>query len=221
DEILIDVGAMNLPVTFCIDRGGLSGADGETHQGIYDLSYLSLVPNLTVFVPKDREELARGLEASLSFNRPLAIRYPRESKTVFDGTDFAWGKWEILHHGEGKTAILAAGERMLSLAYRVKTRINEIGKDVTIVNARFVKPIDTALLDAIEAENLITLEDNALVGGFGEKVKAYCFDTGRAVYSFGYRDTFIPHGSVHELMEEFGLNEDEIFTCIVNGESHE
>lgn len=216
DEIIVDACSMDLPVVFCIDRGGISGADGETHQGVFDLSYLKPIPNLTVFVPKDQAEFALALKKSVDFPHPLAIRYPRESKVIFNQNDFAWGSWEILEQADSDVAVLAVGERMLSLAKHIFAQLKQGGKPFTIINARFVKPLDTSMLDSIAAKTIITLEDNMLLGGFGESVAAYYCNTEKKVYPFAYQDRFIPQGSVAALMKENGVDEEEIRSLIVD-----
>lgn len=208
DEIIIDICSQRLPVTICIDRAGISGEDGETHQGVFDLSFLSLIPELTVAVPKDVNELRKMLEASVDFNSPLAIRYPKECTTVFDDGEegFIFGKWERLNRGNGKVAILACGERSLKTALNVN---NRLGGGITVINARFVKPLDTEMLDGLNEKIILTVEDNQLLGGFGNSVCAHFSDNSEVkVKCFGCADKFIPHGSVEELTKEFGANED-------------
>ena len=142
DEIIHDVCAQDLPVTFCVDRAGVSGPDGETHQGVFDLSYLSLIPNMTVAVPKDIQEFKAMLLFSEGYSHPLAIRYPRLNQQSFNGENapIAIGKWEYLSRNSSKVVLLAAGERMLAIAMRVLDRAKSKGKTFDIVNARFVKP---------------------------------------------------------------------------------
>ena len=218
DEIVLDVCSQKLPVTFCIDRAGLSGEDGETHQGVFDLSFLNFIPDLTIAVPKDVHEFEKMIEWSATFDAPLAIRYPREGTTLFkdDGGAISPGKWEILEVGAGNTVILACGERMLTLAYDICEELKNHGVEIGIVNARFVKPLDYRLLDSLKQTEIITLEDNALIGGFGSIVATYfATDRKKRVKSFGYRDSFIPHGSICELMEDFGLRKKEIIQYIL------
>lgn len=217
DEIIIDICSQQLPVTICIDRAGISGEDGETHQGVFDLSFLNMIPELTVAVPKDTNELRRMLIASAEFNAPLAIRYPKECKTTFgDTSEFAMGKWEILKHGNCNTAVLACGERAISLAFSVDDKLKAVGKGLTIINARFVKPLDKEILNSLQEHLIITIEDNQMIGGFGSSVSGYFSDNSKArVKNFAYADKFIPHGTVEELSEEFGLSESEIVSYIL------
>ncbi len=215
DEIIHDVCAQDLPVTFCIDRAGISGADGETHQGVFDLSYLSMIPNLTVAAPKDTEELAKLLQFSATYAHPLAIRYPRAGKVLFptQNEEICAGKWEYLRKNEGANAtILAVGERCLIIAMKVAQSFEKQGKFVDVVNARFVKPLDRELLRSIESEYLVTMEDNVYLGGFGAAVNGACRTLGKAcaLKNFAYRDEFIPQGSVAKLQKEYGVDCEEL-----------
>lgn len=211
DEIIHDVCGQNLPVTFCIDRAGVSGADGETHQGVFDLSYLSFIPNLTIAVPKDIGEFRSMLRASVNFGAPLAIRYPKEG-CEGEIKHVEIGEFEVLHSTMSDVVMLAAGERCIRIAQSVLKRCQKEGVDFTLVNARFVKPLDEEYLSGCKASVFITLEDNVLIGGLGDGVRRLL--NGKTVKSFGYRDEFIPHGGVDALMDEFGLNEDEIYRCV-------
>ncbi len=210
DEIIHDVCAQDMPVTFCIDRAGISGADGETHQGVFDLSYLSLIPNLTIFAPKDTEELQKALEFSAEFNHPLAIRYPRAGRVLFPTEKpVAYGKWEYLHEEENADAtLLAVGERCLVIAMKVMQSLREKGKKVNVVNARFVKPLDVELLQNMQTEHVVTLEDNVFLGGFGSAVNGALLkgEKKRIIKNFAYRDEFIPQGSVSQLQGEYGVS---------------
>ncbi len=215
DEIIHDVCAQDMSVTFCIDRGGISGADGETHQGVFDLSYLSLIPNLAIATPKDTEELQKLLQFSESYAHPLAIRYPRAGRVLFPTNDekIVVGKWEYLQKSEGaKATILAAGERCLIIAMKVAQAMKEKGKDVNVVNARFIKPLDEALLKALECEHVVTMEDNVFLGGFGSAVNGALIKLGKSckIKNFAYRDEFIVQGSVSKLQAEYGVSCEEI-----------
>lgn len=212
DEIIHDVCAQDAPVTFCIDRGGISGSDGETHQGVFDLSYLSLIPNLTVAVPKDTEELKKMLEFSATYNHPLAIRYPRSGKVLIKGEDMPIepGKWEYVHKAEenAKVTVLATGERSLIIAMKVLSNLQKQGKDFHLVNARFVKPLDWEFLQNTQSERIVTIEDNVLLGGFGSMVTCAISQLQKPciVKNFAYRDSFIPQGKITDLQAEYGVN---------------
>ena len=217
DEIIHDVCAQDAPVTFCIDRAGITGADGETHQGIFDLSYLSLIPNLTIAVPKDRAEFKNLLEFSLNYEHPLAIRYPRSGNADFSNTfnssrEINVGEWECLNTGNSNVVILATGERCVGMALRIAGHFNALGKEVRVINARFVKPLDENMLKSLTESHIITLEDNVYLGGFGSMVNGFIMqnDLKKTVKNFAYRDEFIPHGSVESLQKRFGVDEEEI-----------
>lgn len=220
DEILIDICGQNLPVTLCVDRAGISGADGETHQGVFDLSFLSLVPNLTVAVPKDLTEFEKMIEFSADFNAPLAIRYPREGKRAFGKCEkIVHGKWETLEKGDGKYVLLACGERALNQAYMGVNALKKEGINVTLINARFVKPLDTEMLDGLKEEYILTVEDNVLIGGFGSLIAAYMGGNRKIIKNFAYPDKFIPQGGVAELMEERGVSAEQIVNYIKTNEN--
>lgn len=213
DEIIHDVCAQDAAVTFCIDRAGISGADGETHQGVFDLSYLSLIPNLTVAVPKDTEEFKEMLRFSAEYAHPLAIRYPRAGRTVFQDADrkIQVGKWEYLHKSPEKLTVIAAGERCLIIAMKILQNLQKQGKDFNVVNARFVKPLDTELLAGLDG-HIVTMEDNVFLGGLGSQINGELIKRGKAcdIKNFAYRDEFIPQGSVATLQSEYGVSCKEI-----------
>ncbi|MBQ8685107.1 MAG: 1-deoxy-D-xylulose-5-phosphate synthase [Clostridia bacterium] len=214
DEIIHDVCAQDTAVTFCIDRAGISGSDGETHQGVFDLSYLSLIPNLTIAVPKDTEELKRLMEFSASYPHPLAIRYPRAGKVVFDANDaeIKVGKWEYLHRenqaASAKATVIATGERSLIVAMKALQNLKNKGLGFDVVNARFVKPLDIELLNNLQSEYVVTIEDNVFLGGLGAMIDGALVQSGKPckVKNFAYRDEFIPQGKVCDLQREYGVN---------------
>ncbi len=220
DEVIHDICGQDLPVTFCIDRAGISGSDGETHQGVFDLSYLSLIPNLAIAVPKNITEFRAMLDFSVEYSHPLAIRYPRcgkEENTEKEAIlPIKLGKFEVLHSSMSDIIVLAAGERCLSLAEKCRKALLLEGKDFTLVNARFAKPLDEEFLSSCSQKTVITLEDNMLAGGFGEAVARFYRNGEKRVHAFGYRDSFIPHGGVKALSEEYGLCREEIIKCIKN-----
>ncbi len=215
DEIIHDVCAQDMAVTFCIDRAGISGADGETHQGVFDLSYLSLIPNLTIAVPKDTEELQKLLAFSATYEHPLAIRYPRAGRVLFpsENGEISVGKWEYLQRTpKAKATVLATGERCLIIAMKAAKALEAQGKAVDVVNARFVKPLDRELLEALRSEHIITVEDNVFLGGFGSLVNGELIAMQKAckIKNFAYRDEFIPQGGIAALQKEYGVSCEEL-----------
>lgn len=217
DEILIDICSQNLPVTLCIDRAGISGSDGETHQGVFDLSFLSPVPNLTIAVPKDVKEFEAMLKFSAGFNAPLAIRYPREGKRIFKRqSEIVYGKWEKLIEADGDTVIIACGERAVTLALVSEQILREKNINVSVINARFVKPLDNEMLSRLKEKYIVTVEDNVLAGGLGSLINSYFAGGGKVIRNFAYGDEFIPHGGVAELMAERGLSYEAITEYIKN-----
>lgn len=207
DEIIIDICSQNLPVTLCIDRAGISGSDGETHQGVFDLSFLNPIPNLTIAVPKDLKEFSDMLEFSTKFNAPLAIRYPREGKRIFKSfSPIVYGKWEEMTLLTGKAVLIACGEQPVTLAIYAAQMLESEGITVRVINARFVKPLDTELLNNIKEQYIVTVEDNMLIGGFGSLINNFFAGKDKIIKNFAYEDIFIPQGGRCELMEDFGLS---------------
>ena len=221
DEIIHDVCAQDAPVTFCIDRAGITGADGETHQGVFDLSYLSMIPNLTIASPKNLAEFKEMLEFSANYMHPLAIRYPRSGNLDFSKDYTAkieLGKWEVLKKGSANLAIIATGERCVSMALRIAEYFEKQGVALEIINARFVKPLDEEMLSTLQAKQIVTIEDNVYLGGFGAMVNGFFMQNGvlKQVKNFAYRDEFIPHGSIESLQKRFGVDEEEIKSYILS-----
>ena len=211
DQIIHDVCIPDLPVVFCIDRAGIVGADGETHQGILDLSFFSSIPGMTVFAPKNKFELYDIMKFSLDFEHPLAIRYPRGD--AYEGEQqhrapIVYGKSELLYQGE-QVALVAVGS-MVETAIEVKDQLAEAGIHATVVNARFVKPLDTDMLDDLcEKHNMIvTMEENVLRGGFGEAVSDYYMTKGSpvCVRHVGIPDVYVEHGNVALLKQSIGMD---------------
>lgn len=204
DQILHDVCLQNLPVVFCIDRAGLVGADGATHQGVYDLSYLSHMPNMAVFTPTTVAEFESALCYALSLGSPTAIRYPNDKTTYEREVDpFDRGLWETFKNGSD-ISVLAVGPRMLKLGSEFAEKSD---KSVRVISARTVKPLDTELLNKIKDKPIITLEENSVIGGFGSAVMQYYAEAGipAVIIPFGVKDKFIEHGSVEEQLADNGL----------------
>lgn len=211
DQVIHDICLQNLPVRICLDRGGLVGSDGPTHHGVFDYSFLRHIPNMTVMAPKDENELCNMLYTMSNFDGPVSVRYPRgngqgvEMNTEF--TEVPIGKGEILQR-DGDTVILAVGT-MVYPALETAKLLAEDGIKSTVVNMRFIKPLDTALIDEVRAgaRLIVTMEENALAGGFGSAVLEYLSDESCTVpvMRFGIRDEFIEQGTIDELYELCGL----------------
>ena len=216
DQILHDVCIQQLHVVFAIDRAGLVGSDGETHQGIFDLSFLSSIPNMTIFAPKNAWELKMGLEFGLeSYEGPFAIRYPR-GNAVMDFEKFKQpvqlGEAEVMYK-ESQIAIIAVGN-MVKTADIVRKNLKKRGYNVTLINARFVKPFDTNIIFKCQNEHklLVTMEENVLTGGFGEMVSQFVLEHNYDIHvqNITLPDDYIEHGSVDILKCEAGIDEDSV-----------
>ena len=211
DQILHDVCIQNLPVVFAIDRAGLVGSDGETHQGIFDLSYLSSIPNMHIMAPKNKWELSDMLKFAIDFQGPIALRYPRGE--AFDGLrehrePIILGMGEWIYHE--KDIVLVAVGSMVKTALAVREALQLKGYACSIINARFVKPIDTEILnEAVKDHSLIvTMEENVASGGFGEKVREYLDESGYqgSLLTISIPDEYVEHGNVEILREEVGID---------------
>lgn len=211
DQILHDVCLQKLHVIFAIDRAGIVGSDGETHQGIFDISYLMTIPNLVLMAPKNKWELADMLTFAFDFDGPIAIRYPRGM--AYDGlkefrAPVVLGRSEILYD-ETDIALLAYGS-MVETALAVREQLKELHYQCTLINARFAKPLDEELLLSLSADHklLVTLEENVITGGFGQQVTQFLTDTGQPirVLQAAIPDRFVEQGSPAKLKEEVGLD---------------
>jgi 1-deoxy-D-xylulose-5-phosphate synthase len=223
DQIIHDVALQGLPVTFCLDRAGLSPNDGPTHHGLFDLSYLRCVPGVVILAPKDEDELVDMLHTSLHWDGPAFIRYPRGAgvgvKIKQEPVTLAVGRAEVL--SEGSDIVIWALGPMVAEARRIAARLAaEEGLSVGVVNARFVKPLDRALLlrQAATVPLLVTMEDHALEGGFGSAVLEALppGGGGTAVERIGWPDQFIPHGSTgEELRAAHGLAPEDLYRRVL------
>jgi 1-deoxy-D-xylulose-5-phosphate synthase len=221
DQVLNDVCLQNFPVVFAIDRAGIVGEDGETHQGINDLSYLSMIPNIHIVAPKCLEEVEVVLRWAINKNAPVAIRYPRGGNiinTLLPIEKVEEGKWELINKGL-KVCIIATG-KMVQHAMLAKDILYEMGLNPTIINATFIKPIDKNLLKNIKEEgyNILTIEDNILKGGLGSSIKDYLSEINYkgTIKSLGYNDQFIPQGSVETLYKIYKLDCESISKAVIN-----
>lgn len=212
DQMIHDVCMQNLHVVFAVDRAGLVGSDGETHQGCFDLSYLSMVPNMTVLAPKNKWELSDMIKFAVDFDGPVAVRYPRGE--AYDGLQdkrepIVLGKAEILWEGDGSVALLAVGS-MVKTAVETADLLKEQGIYAAVVNARFVKPFDRETVRRLAEEYrlVVTMEENVSTGGFGEQVQCCLASLGihTPLLRAAVPDTFVEQGSVPELHRMIGID---------------
>ena len=212
DQILHDVCMQNLPVIFMLDRAGLVGADGKTHQGVFDLSYLSHLPNLTVLAPKNLNELSKMLEFALQKGSPVAIRYPngKINDKFEEFNDGNFEKFEVLSGDlTHDNVVLAVGPRAIEVSLTAKKSTD---KNVAVVNARTIKPLDKTLLDIIKDKNIITVEENSKIGGFGSSVLGYYSENKllAKVNLVGVKDEFVHVGTVEEQLTLNGITPENI-----------
>ena len=224
DQILHDVCIGKLPVVFAVDRAGLVGSDGETHQGIFDIAYLRSMPNMTVMAPKNAWELRQMMLFALEQNTPTAIRYSRGA--AWEGLqdhqqEITMGKAEWICEGQ-EIALLAVGN-MVETAMWVREHLKAEGQKVSVVNMRFVKPIDKEVLQKIKERHskVVTLEEGVFNGGFGEAVSAWYEGTPMRVLNIALPDQFIEHGSVTELKKKYGLDPESITQKILSWEDED
>ena len=221
DQIIHDVCIQNLHVVFAIDRAGLVGSDGETHQGIFDLSFLSSVPNLCVMAPKNKQELYAMLKFALKYEGPIAIRYPRG--TAYEGLEgfrekIVYGKAEMLYK-EQAIALFAVGS-MVQVAEPVREALKEKGLNCTLVNARFVKEFDKEMIQSLAADHklLVTLEENVTTGGFGERVVDFVPSNqiDIAVEKIALPDMYVEHGNVNILYRDAKIDAESVVERILS-----
>ena len=221
DQLLHDICLMDLPISIALDRAGVVGADGPTHHGLYDLSYLRSMPHIIIMAPKDENELRHMLKTAIETPHPVAVRYPRAKglgvKLDRNLKTLPIGKAEVLREGED-VAILAIG-RMVYPSVQTAERLSEDGIEATVVNARFVKPLDEELIVRLASSipRLVTVEENSLKGGFGSAVLELLEEKGlnRAmVHRIGIPDEIVPHGDTTLLLSKYGLDENSIYLQI-------
>ena len=216
DQVIHDVAIQNLPVIMCVDRAGIVGADGETHQGLLDMAFFRLVPNLTIMAPKNFKELEKMLEFAVNLNKPVVIRYPRGGEDSIDintNLEIREGKAEILKDGTDIT-IVAIG-KMVSRAYRIADKLKQNNIDAQVINARFLKPFDNnTVKNAIEkTKAVVTIEDGTIINGLATTVNELVINEnllGIKIKNFAYPDIYVKHGSVEELEKIYGLDEENI-----------
>jgi 1-deoxy-D-xylulose-5-phosphate synthase len=218
DQVMMDVALHGLPVTFVLDRAGITGPDGASHHGVFDLSFLRAVPGLAIAAPANAAELCGMLETAVTHEGPVAIRFPKGAVTSapeLPVSPVPYGEWEELSHGED-VALLASG-RMVEAASKAAGRLAEAGASCTVVNARWIKPLDPRLDEWADTHRiLVTIEDNVTVGGFGAAVLEHLASSGAAgkVRVLGVPDRFIRFGSPGSILAELGLDADGIVASV-------
>jgi len=223
DQMIHDVALQQLPVTFCLDRAGLVGADGPTHHGVFDLSYARMIPNLSVAVPRDENQLQHLLLSSVRHEGPACIRYPRGAGVGVDLdtelSEIAWGKAEVLTE-QGSDLVIVGMGPLVYEALKASKELSKNGVKATVIDARFLKPMDEKLLLSkfVTASAVITIEDNQLAGGFGSAVLELCADNNLTpkIKRLGIPDKFIDHGSVKNLYRSLGLDAEGIVSAYNN-----
>ena len=219
DQVIHDICMQNLHVIMCVDRAGCVGNDGETHQGLYDLSFFKLIPNIVIMCPKNFSELESMMEFACTLNKPIVIRYPRgsESNIKFKNNKIKLGSGEKIKSGDD-LSIITIGN-MVSRGYEVSEKIKEIGISSELINVRFLKPLDTKLISKSinKTKNVIVIEDSTSIGGLGSSIKELLIDENISdvkFKSFSYPDKFIEHGNVSELESIYNLDVDSIVDYI-------
>lgn len=216
DQVIHDICLQNLHVVMCIDRAGIVGNDGETHQGVFDMASFSLIPNITIMAPKNFEELEKMLEFAINYDKPVAIRYPRggESNIHFDKCEkIQIGKSELIKEGND-VSIIAIG-KMVSRAAQVAELLEKRGIDAEIINARFLKPLDDKIIESsiLKTKNVITIEDGILRGGLATSIIEIINNlklNDILIKTYGYNDEFIQHGDVEQLEKIHGMDAESI-----------
>lgn len=219
DQVIHDICAQNLPVIMCVDRAGLVGADGETHQGVFDMAFFKIVPNITIMAPKDFKELEMMMEFAISLNKPVVIRYPRGGEDLsFDKhTPIKVGKAELLETGKDYSVITIGSK--VSAGKNVVDKLKDMNKTCDLINVRFLKPLDKKLiLESInKTKRVIVIEDGTIIGGLSSSIKELISDNNIAIkYAkyYSYPDEFIKHGSINELNRQYKVDVDSIIKDI-------
>lgn len=204
DQIIHDVCLQRLPVVFLLDRAGVVGADGKTHQGVFDISYLSHIPNIRVFAPNNSTELCDIIDYALTLNEPIAIRYPKNGDETENNVSVETAPWLKIKDGN-KVTLLAVGPNMLNLAKRVAEKVD----GVAVYSVRMVKPLCEKTLVEVKNTSVITLEENSEIGGFGSAVASFYVNSGEKTPCriLGIKDKFVEHGSINSQLESNHLTE--------------
>ena len=217
DEIVEDVCLQNLPVVFCIDRAGVVGEDGETHHGIFDISYLKNLPNMTMLAPSNAEMLERSLDFAAEMGTPCAIRYPRGTAAKGERFNVELGKSHEIR--SGKDAVIWAFGSMVENALEAAEILSKEGIECGVIDGMFIKPLDTFGLykSAAEYPLMVTVEDGVVTGGIGESIKALLSENATKVINLGWPEAFIEHGSQKKLQAHYKLDAEGIAESIRKG----
>ena len=220
DQLIHDVALQNLPVVFAVDRAGIVGNDGETHQGIFDLSYLSSIPNMTVISPKNKWELADMIRYAVSCGAPVAVRYPRGRAYTGLGEyrkPITFQTSETIFE-EDSIAIFAVGH-MMEIAEKVRMNLKETGYNCSLINSRFIKPIDEEILREMAKDHslFVTIEENVLSGGYGQKVQDFVMSRRLSadVLNITVPDEYVEHGNTDVLRKEIMLDAESVTKQII------
>jgi len=214
DQVIHDIALQKLPVVFCMDRAGLVGEDGATHHGVFDLSYMNFIPNIVAMAPSSAEELEMMMDFAYKYdNGPVSIRYPRGDAYYYhkELPPIVLGKSQIMETGED-IALIFIGS-LYQMAKEIKENLEKrLNRKIYLINARFLKPLDTALLDDLKknVKSVITLEENVLNGGYGSSIAMYFSQTSVKIYSFGLPNEFVTHGKTSVLKEHIGFTSEKI-----------
>jgi 1-deoxy-D-xylulose-5-phosphate synthase len=221
DQIVHDVSMQNLPIVFCIDRAGIVGEDGETHQGVFDVSFLNHIPNMTIMAPKDGTELKKMIHYSAVYEHgPIALRYPKGATCLLTDNDFTpieYGKSEIIMEGSD-IAVISVGN-MFKEGLAVCHQLRQENYQPTLVNARFIKPFDQEMIEDLSKKHqvIFILEENLVIGGYGSEVVRYVHENKLKVnvHIMGIPDTYIAHGKREELLHGILLDQEGIYNRIM------
>ena len=219
DQLVHDIAIMDLPVVICADRSGIVGNDGETHQGLLDMAFTNIIPNFTIMAPKDFKELENMLEFAVDLKKPVLLRYPRGVEDIsFDMQEkIELGKAEILKKGS-KISIIAIG-KFVSKAYDISEKLAEKGIESSVINARFLKPLDEETIYEFmkKSQIVVTLEDGTIQNGLGSEVQKLAIEKKLEIdiLKLGYPDEFVKHGTCQEIEQLYGLDNESVVEKIL------
>lgn len=218
DQLIEDVALQDLPVKICVDRSGIVGSDGETHQGVYDNGFLNTIPNLTIITPCSKEALKDALKWSVNYSKPLIIKYPRGACEPLNQVSFAPNKWGYLINNDSKTVLLSVGSLMTAEAEKAEKILSEHGIKVDVVYVNCIKPLDCEFLLSIKNKTIITLEDNVEDGGFGSIISEFYNkkDVKVDLHILALKNAFVAHATVDETLESNGLSAKNIADFVKN-----